>query len=74
MMELRIRQLSDVARLNMSTSARISQALRVNDIGTAQKLAETVALATENLRSQAAASAPPQKARSQGMHQVDVWA
>lgn len=50
MMELPIRQLSDVARLNMSTSARISQALRVNDIGTAKKLAETVALATKNLR------------------------
>jgi len=73
-MELRIRQLSDVARLNMSTSARISQALRVNDIGTAQKLAETVALATKNLRSQAAAPVPQQKAPSQGMHQVDVWA
>jgi hypothetical protein len=73
-MELRIRQLSDVARLNMSTSARISQALRVNDIGTAQKLAESVALASENLRSQAAAPAAAVKARPQGMHQVDVWA
>lgn len=73
-MELRIRQLSDVARLNMSTSARISQALRVNDIGTAQKLAETVALATKNLRAQATASEPQQKAPSQGMHKVDVWA
>jgi len=73
-MELRIRQLSDVARLNMSTSARISQALRVNDIGTAQKLAETVALATKNLRAQATAPEPQQKAPSQGMHKVDVWA
>ena len=73
-MELRIRQLSDVARLNMSTSARISQALRVNDIGTAEKLAETIALATENLRSQAPAPVPPHKASSQGLHQVDVWA
>ena len=73
-MELRIRQLSDVARLNMSTSARISQALRVNDIGTAQKLAETVALATKNSRVQGTAPESQQKAPSQGIQQVDVWA
>lgn len=73
-MELRIRQLSDVNRLNLSVSARISQALRVNDIGTAQKLAESVAITSGQLRTKSPEAPSPNPGRPQSAHQIDVWA
>jgi hypothetical protein len=73
-MELHIRQISDVTRLNMSTSARISQALRVNDIGTAQKLAASVAVTSAQLRPSTPVVPSGSQTKQTSEHQVDVWA
>lgn len=61
---------SEMARLNMSASARITQALKVNDIGTAQRIAASVARGVSPL------SRPPQTQLVSRVndHQVDVWA
>jgi hypothetical protein len=77
-MELHVKHLNEVTRLNLSASARISQALRVNDIGTAQRIAASAALVSAPLRWQpttpAVAPAPRPVTPSLSEHQVDVWA
>ena len=62
--------LNEVARLNMSASARITQALKVNDIGTAQRIAASVAHGVSQL-SRPLQTQPVGRVND---HQVDVWA
>lgn len=77
-MELHVKHLNEVTRLNLSASARISQALRVNDIGTAQRIAASAALGSTPLRWQPSASTTDLPTRTpaapSSAHQVDVWA
>lgn len=61
---------NEVARLNLSASTRITQALKVNDLGTAQRIATSVAMGNGQWQkpSQAQPTACPK------VHQIDVWA
>lgn len=61
---------NELARMNMSVSARITQALKVNDLGTAQRIAASVALGSGQFQQQTLtqASVRPKE------HQLDVWA
>ena len=53
-----------------SASARITQALKVNDIGTAQRIAASAAMMTGQFQKQAL-NQPPTKVSD---HRLDVWA
>ena len=60
----------EVARLNMSDSDRIPQALKVNDLGTAQRIAASVAMGGGHHLKQSLAQTTPRPKD----HQVDVLA
>jgi hypothetical protein len=63
---------SEVVRLNMSASARITQALKVNDIGTAQRIAAHTTMGHAPVHRPAPIQTP---STARGVeHQVDVWA
>jgi hypothetical protein len=69
-MGLELLRINEVACLNMSASARITQALKVNDIGTAQRIAASVAMVSGQLTQPK--QVQPVKRASE--HQVDMWA
>jgi hypothetical protein len=69
-MGLNALHLNEVARLNMSASARITQALKVNDLGTAQRIAASVAMGGGHHLKQSLAQTTPRPKD----HQVDVLA
>jgi hypothetical protein len=76
-MKIGLSNVNAVTQLNMSANARMTQALRVNDIGTAQRIAASAALMNGQFRTppavtaQAAQAAP---AHHDTAHQVDTWA
>ena len=61
---------NEVARQNMSATARITQALKVNDLGTAQRIAASIAMGSGQFQKQTLAQ-PPLRPKE---HQLDVWA
>ena len=64
--------INEMARLNMSASARMTLALKVNDIGTAQRIAASMPMGQSQVRQSAPVqAAPPHRS---GVHQIDVWA
>lgn len=69
-MGLNALRISEVARLNMSASNRITQALKVNDLGTAQRIAASVAMGSGQLHKQSLVTSTLRPRE----RQLDVWA
>ena len=69
-MGLHLPRISELPVSHMSASARITQALKVNDIGTAQRIAASAAMMTGQFQKQAL-NQPPTKVNER---QLDVWA
>ena len=69
-MGLNLPRVSEFAASNMSASARITQALKVNDMGTAQRIAASAAIMSGQFQKQALSQSPAKVSE----HQVDVWA
>ena len=69
-MGLYLPRVSDFAVSNMSASARITQALKVNDMGTAQRIAASAAMMSGKFQKQAVNQSPAKVSE----RQVDVWA
>lgn len=73
-MKIGLSNVNAVTQLNMSANARMTQALRVNDIGTAQRIAASVALMNGQFRTPQAVTAQVAPAPREAAHQVDTWA
>lgn len=69
-MGLNLPRVSELALANMSASARITQALKVNDMGTAQRVAASAALMSGQFQKQSLNQQPVKTSE----HQIDVWA
>ena len=69
-MGLHLPRISEFAVSNMSASARITQALKVNDMGTAQRIASSAAMMSGQFQKQAINQSPAKVTE----RQVDVWA
>ncbi len=69
-MGLHLPRVSELSASHLSASARITQALKVNDIGTAQRIAASAAMMTGQFQKQAL-NQPPTKVNER---QLDVWA
>lgn len=65
-------RISEVTHLNMSASARITQALKVNDIGTAQRIAANMGMGHAQWHQPSPVQTPSNNRA--GEHHVDVWA
>ena len=74
LMKIGLSNVNAVTQLNMSANARMTQALRVNDIGTAQRIAASVALMNGQFRTPPAVTAQAAPAPHETAHQVDTWA
>jgi hypothetical protein len=74
LMKIGLSTMNAVTQLNMSANARMTQALRVNDIGTAQRIAASVVLMNAQFRMPPAVTAQAAPAPHEVAHQVDTWA
>lgn len=61
---------NELARQNLNATTRIKQALKVNDLGTAQRIAINIAMGSGQFQKQTLAH-PSTRPRE---HQLDVWA
>jgi hypothetical protein len=69
-MGLHLSRVGEFAASNMSASARITQALKVNDISTAQRIAASAAMMSGQFQIQAVNQSPAKVSE----RQVGVWA
>ena len=69
-MGLHLPKVSELAVSHMSASARVTQALKVNDIGTAQRIAASAAMMTGQFQQHALNQQPVKESE----HKVDMWA